>query len=99
MRRAVIISLKLMAIAALELYTTFLASKMARMHELAFDKQVRADNRAIAHRTLMCIRANHTLLRFHALWAVHVLGFRFDLVLLSDQICAAAHTDEVLRVE
>jgi len=96
MRCAIIIALKLVTVAAFEFDTTLFTAEMARVHELALDEQVGANDWPVAHGALMGVRTNDTLLGLHALGTIDVLCLGLDLVLLADEVGTAADTNEVL---
>jgi len=98
-RGAIVVAFELVAISTLEFNTALLTSEMAWVHELAFDEQVWANNRTIAHGALMGFGTDDANFLLHAIRAINVLGLRLDLVTLTDEVGTTADTNEVLRVE
>jgi hypothetical protein len=96
---AIVVAFELVAISTLELNTALLTSEVARMHELTLDEQVRADNRAVAHRALMGFGADDANFLLHAIGAVNVLGLWLDLIALADKVGTTADANEMLRME
>jgi len=98
-RCAIVIAFELVAVTTLKFNTALFTPEVARMHELSLNKQVRANDRPVAHSALMGVRANDSLFGLHTLRAINVLRLGLDLVLLTDQIRAAADANEMFGVE
>jgi hypothetical protein len=98
-RGTVVVAFELVAIASLEFNTALLTTVVTRVHELALNEQVWANDRSIAHSALMGLGTDDTNFFLHTVGAVDVLGLRLDFIALTDKVGTTADANEVLRVE
>jgi uncharacterized protein (DUF1778 family) len=99
MGSAIVVAFELVAVSSFEFNTALLTSEVARMHKLTLNEQVWANDRSVAHSTLMRFGTNDTNFLLHTIRAIYVLGLWLDLVALANKVGTTADANEVLRVE